>query len=123
MEDDDVIAELVPHLEEGDIIIDGGNSLFTDTSRRFHSLMDGGLRFLGMGVSGGEVGALEGPSMMPGGDPQGYARIESQWSRRWPPKSTASPAAPSSDLKEPAITSRLCTMASNMPIAAHHRGI
>jgi len=73
---DDVIAELVPHLEEGDIIIDGGNSLFTDTSRRFHSLKDRGLRFLGMGVSGGEVGALEGPSMMPGGDSQAYARIE-----------------------------------------------
>jgi 6-phosphogluconate dehydrogenase len=73
---DDVIAELVPHLEEGDIIIDGGNSLFTDTSRRFHALKEKGLRFLGMGVSGGEEGALEGPSMMPGGDRQAYVRIE-----------------------------------------------
>ncbi|WP_158813920.1 NADP-dependent phosphogluconate dehydrogenase [Methylocapsa sp. S129] len=72
---DDVIAELVPHLEEGDIIIDGGNSLFTDTSRRFHALKEKRLRFLGMGVSGGEEGALEGPSMMPGGDAEAYARI------------------------------------------------
>jgi 6-phosphogluconate dehydrogenase len=73
---DDVIEELAPHLEEGDIIIDGGNSLFTDTSRRFHALAEKRLRFVGMGVSGGEEGALEGPSMMPGGDRQGYARIE-----------------------------------------------
>ena len=73
---DDVIGELVPHLEEGDIVIDGGNSLFTDTSRRFHALEEKGFRFVGMGVSGGEEGALEGPSMMPGGDRQAYARIE-----------------------------------------------
>jgi 6-phosphogluconate dehydrogenase len=73
---DDVIAELLPHLEEGDIIIDGGNSLFTDTSRRFHALEDKRIRYIGMGVSGGEEGALEGPSMMPGGDRDAYARIE-----------------------------------------------
>ena len=73
---DDVIAELVPHLDKGDIIIDGGNSLFTDTNRRFHALEEKGLRFIGMGVSGGEEGALEGPSMMPGGDRDAYARIE-----------------------------------------------
>jgi 6-phosphogluconate dehydrogenase len=73
---DDVIAELEPHLEEGDIIIDGGNSLFTDTSRRFHALEEKRLRFIGMGVSGGEEGALEGPSMMPGGDRAAYQRIE-----------------------------------------------
>ena len=73
---DDVIAELVPHLEAGDIIIDGGNSLYTDTSRRFHALKEKNIRFLGMGVSGGEEGALEGPSMMPGGEREAYARIE-----------------------------------------------
>jgi 6-phosphogluconate dehydrogenase len=72
---DDVIDELAPHLEAGDIIIDGGNSLFTDTSRRFHALEAKNLRFIGMGVSGGEEGALEGPSMMPGGDREAYARI------------------------------------------------
>src|SRR6202453_521338 len=73
---DDVIAELAPHLDRGDIVIDGGNSLFTDTNRRFHALQEQGLRFIGMGVSGGEEGALEGPSMMPGGDREAYARIE-----------------------------------------------
>jgi 6-phosphogluconate dehydrogenase len=73
---DDVIAELVPHLDDGDIIIDGGNSLFTDTSRRFQALREKRIRFLGMGISGGEEGALEGPSMMPGGEREAYAHIE-----------------------------------------------
>ena len=73
---DDVIDELVPLLEDGDIVIDGGNSLFTDTNRRFHALKEKSLRFIGMGVSGGEEGALLGPSMMPGGEPEAYARIE-----------------------------------------------
>jgi 6-phosphogluconate dehydrogenase len=73
---DDVIDELVPLLEPGDIVIDGGNSLFTDTNRRFEALKAKNLRFIGMGVSGGEEGALEGPSMMPGGEREAYARIE-----------------------------------------------
>ena len=73
---DDVIAELVPHLEADDIIIDGGNSLFTDTNRRFRELKEKRIRFIGIGVSGGEEGALEGPSMMPGGERAAYARIE-----------------------------------------------
>ena len=73
---DDVIADLVPLLDEGDIIIDGGNSLFTDTNRRFDALKAKNIRFIGMGVSGGEEGALEGPSMMPGGERDAYARIE-----------------------------------------------
>ncbi len=73
---DDVIDELAPLLEAGDIVIDGGNSLFTDTNRRFHALKEKKLRFIGMGVSGGEEGALNGPSMMPGGEPEAYDRIE-----------------------------------------------
>jgi 6-phosphogluconate dehydrogenase len=73
---DDVIAELAPHLESDDIIIDGGNSLFTDTNRRFRQLKSKNIRFIGMGVSGGEEGALEGPSMMPGGEREAYERIE-----------------------------------------------
>ena len=73
---DDVVDELVPLLDPGDIVIDGGNSLFTDTNRRFHALKAKNLRFVGMGVSGGEEGALEGPSMMPGGERDAYARIE-----------------------------------------------
>ena len=72
---DEVIDELLPHLEEGDIIIDGGNSLFTDTARRYEACEEKKIRFVGMGVSGGEEGALEGPSMMPGGDREAWDRI------------------------------------------------
>ena len=72
---DQVIDELLPHLEENDIIIDGGNSLFTDTARRYETCEAKKIRFVGMGVSGGEEGALEGPSMMPGGDREAWDRI------------------------------------------------
>jgi 6-phosphogluconate dehydrogenase len=64
---DSVIAHLRPHLEREDILIDGGNSFFKDTDRRADDLATAGFRFVGMGVSGGEEGALRGPSMMPGG--------------------------------------------------------
>jgi 6-phosphogluconate dehydrogenase len=73
---DDTIDQLKPYLEEGDMIIDGGNSLFTDTDRRVADLESKGFRFIGMGVSGGEEGALNGPSMMPGGSKAAYAEIE-----------------------------------------------
>lgn len=69
---DDMIAEFLPYLEQGDIVIDGGNSFFEDTRRRSRDLADKGLLFLGMGVSGGEEGALTGPSMMPGGELAAY---------------------------------------------------
>jgi 6-phosphogluconate dehydrogenase len=72
---DEVIDELTPHLEPDDILIDGGNSLFTDTIRRWKACEAKNIRFVGMGVSGGEEGALEGPSMMPGGDEAAYRRI------------------------------------------------
>src|SRR5213596_1071221 len=64
---DSVISQLAPLLEKGDVIIDGGNSLFTDTRRREKELAEKGIHFVGMGVSGGEEGALKGPSLMPGG--------------------------------------------------------
>ncbi len=64
---DKVVATLLPHLAEGDTIIDGGNSLYTDTIRREADLAAKGLHFFGCGVSGGEEGALNGPSLMPGG--------------------------------------------------------
>ena len=64
---DSVIAHLRPHLDEGDILIDGGNSLFSDTDRRSDDLAATGFRFVGTGVSGGEEGALLGPAIMPGG--------------------------------------------------------
>jgi 6-phosphogluconate dehydrogenase len=69
---DSVIEELTPLLEKGDILIDGGNSHFTDTNRRVEELEAKGLHFFGMGVSGGEEGARRGPSMMPGGDKDAY---------------------------------------------------
>lgn len=73
---DAVITELAPLVVKGDIIIDGGNSHFADTERRVKELKDKGIRFLGMGVSGGEEGALNGPSMMPGGDASAYKDAE-----------------------------------------------
>src|SRR5271166_2346968 len=72
---DDMIDELMPHLEKEDIVIDGGNSHFTDTIRRAKACAVRGIRFVGMGVSGGEEGALKGPSMMPGCDRAAYDRI------------------------------------------------
>ncbi|MFN3322367.1 MAG: NADP-dependent phosphogluconate dehydrogenase [Bryobacteraceae bacterium] len=76
---DAVIDSLVPLLEQGDIIIDGGNALWTDTIRREKDLAAKGLRFIGSGVSGGEEGARFGPSLMPGGDPAAYKEIEPIW--------------------------------------------
>ena len=73
---DAVIEQLALLLDGGDTIVDGGNSLFRDTQRRTRALADRGLRFLGVGVSGGEEGALRGPSIMPGGDPAAYADVE-----------------------------------------------
>ena len=73
---DAVIEELVPFLDKGDLLIDGGNSLFSDTERRVKDLEGRGFRFLGTGVSGGEEGALNGPSIMPGGSREAYAMVE-----------------------------------------------
>ena len=73
---DSVIADLLPFLEPGDIIIDGGNSHFSDTIRRTKELGEAGLRFIGAGVSGGEEGARNGPSIMPGGDPEAWPYVK-----------------------------------------------
>jgi 6-phosphogluconate dehydrogenase len=73
---DAVIEELAPLLDEGDTIVDGGNSHFRDTQRRDKAMAERGLRFLGVGVSGGEEGALHGPSIMPGGAQEAYADVE-----------------------------------------------
>ena len=73
---DAVIAELAPHLDPGDIVIDGGNSLYTDTERRSKEVTGLGFNFVGMGVSGGEEGALKGPSLMPGGPEDAYKLLE-----------------------------------------------
>ncbi|MBI1346423.1 decarboxylating NADP(+)-dependent phosphogluconate dehydrogenase [bacterium] len=73
---DAVINELKPLMEKGDIIIDGGNSDFRDTNRRYAELKAEGFRFMGNGVSGGEEGALKGPSIMPGGDPEAWPFVK-----------------------------------------------
>lgn len=72
---DDMIQELLPLLEADDLIIDGGNSLFSDTDRREKALAEKGLLYLGLGISGGGLGARYGPSLMPGGSPQAYERV------------------------------------------------
>ncbi len=73
---DDFIELLIPHLEKGDIIIDGGNSHFSDTTRRTKYLEEKGLLYIGTGVSGGEEGALKGPSIMPGGSAAAWTHVK-----------------------------------------------
>ena len=73
---DQTIEQIVPHLEKGDIIIDGGNSLFTDSNRRTKDLAAKGILFIGTGVSGGEEGARFGPSIMPGGNPAAWLHVK-----------------------------------------------
>jgi 6-phosphogluconate dehydrogenase len=73
---DDFIELVLPHLEPGDIIIDGGNSHFPDTIRRTKYVESKGLYYIGTGVSGGEEGALHGPSIMPGGSPEAWAHVK-----------------------------------------------
>ncbi len=73
---DGVLDDLLPLLEPGDIVLDGGNSHFRDTARRAERLAQAGMHFLGVGISGGEEGALHGPSLMPGGEPEAYAAVE-----------------------------------------------
>jgi 6-phosphogluconate dehydrogenase len=73
---DDFIEQLIPHLEPGDIVIDGGNTHFPDSSRRTAYLESKGLLYIGTGVSGGEEGALKGPSIMPGGSPTAWPHLK-----------------------------------------------
>ena len=73
---DDFIDKVAPRLEPGDLLIDGGNSFFKDTIRRNKKLAEMGLLYIGTGVSGGEEGALKGPSIMPGGQPEAYKLVE-----------------------------------------------
>ncbi len=73
---DQVIDEIAPLLEAGDILIDGGNTHYPDTTRRTRELKTKGLLYIGTGVSGGEEGALKGPSIMPGGDPAAWPHVK-----------------------------------------------
>lgn len=76
---DKTIASLTPHLDKGDILIDGGNTYYQDTIRRNRELSDQGFNFIGTGVSGGEEGALKGPSIMPGGQKEAYELVAPIW--------------------------------------------
>ena len=78
---DEMIVSLTPLLQKGDIIIDAGNSHSKDTERRFRDCEAKGIHFLGMGVSGGEEGALHGPSMMPGGEKEAWKIVESLFTK------------------------------------------
>jgi 6-phosphogluconate dehydrogenase len=73
---DATIEQLLPHLDKGDILIDGGNTLYTDTQRRNKELAESGIHFIGTGVSGGEEGALKGPSIMPGGQKEAFDLVK-----------------------------------------------
>ena len=73
---DSMIDQLIPFLDQGDILIDGGNSYFGDTRRRYEYCHKQGIHFYGMGISGGETGARRGPSIMPGGNKDTYPEIQ-----------------------------------------------
>ncbi len=73
---DSFIDILLPYLDKGDIIMDGGNSLYTDTSRRVNTLQEQGIIYMGTGISGGEEGARNGPSIMPGGNKKGWSKVK-----------------------------------------------
>ncbi|NQV66465.1 MAG: decarboxylating NADP(+)-dependent phosphogluconate dehydrogenase [SAR86 cluster bacterium] len=73
---DSLIGQLLPHLSPGDIVIDGGNELFTNTSRRMAELASQGILYVGTGISGGEEGARQGPSIMPGGNPDAWPQVQ-----------------------------------------------
>jgi 6-phosphogluconate dehydrogenase len=73
---DELIDQLVPHMDQGDLIIDAGNSHYRDSQRRYDQLEHKGFHFIGLGVSGGEEGALKGPSLMPGGSKEAYDLVE-----------------------------------------------
>ena len=114
---DEFIEQLLPHFEAGDIIIDGGNSLFEDTNRRTKYVESKGLLYIGTGVSGGEEGARRGPSIMPGGSPAAWPHVKADFSGRFREgrELAAQPrrAAIGSAKTARAITSRWSTTASN----------
>ena len=79
---DELISQLVPFLSPGDVIIDGGNSDFNDTERRVKEVEQKGFYFIGSGISGGEEGALNGPSIMPGGSAKAWPLVQEHMKRR-----------------------------------------
>ena len=80
---DELMAQLIPYLSPGDVIIDGGNSDFHDTERRVKEMEAHGMYFVGTGISGGEIGALYGPSVMPGGSPAAWPLVKALLPMDW----------------------------------------
>ena len=110
---DAFIEEVIPFLEEGDIVIDGGNSHFPDTIRRTRDLESKGLLFIGTGVSGGEEGALIGPSIMPGGSPAAWPHVKEIFQRIAAKTDAGEPCCEWVGENGAAISSRWCTTGSN----------
>lgn len=115
---DDFIESLIPHLEPGDIIIDGGNSHFPDTNRRTKYVESKGLYYIGTGVSGGEEGALLGPSIMPGGSPAAWPSVKPIFSPLLLKLTMEYPAAIGSEKTERDISLKWCTMVLNTVICS-----
>ena len=110
---DDFIEAVTPYLEAGDIIIDGGNSHFADTARRVREVETKGLRYVGAGISGGEEGALKGPSIMPGGSPTAWEAVQPIFQTICAFTDSGEPWCDWVGEGGPAISSRWCTTASN----------
>jgi 6-phosphogluconate dehydrogenase len=110
---DQMIDHILPYLEPGDIIIDGGNSLFTDSNRRTKALAAKGILFIGTGVSGGEEGARRGPSIMPGGNPAAWPHVKEIFQAIAAKVEDGTPAATGSAKTAPATSSRWSTTASS----------
>ena len=106
---DSFIEQLIPLLDKGDIIIDGGNSNFADTNRRTKRLEEAGLLFIGTGVSGGEEGALNGPSIMPGGSPDAWPVVKPILQSIAAKVEDGTPCCQWVGKEEPGILSRQCT--------------
>ena len=112
---DEFINQLLPYLEEGDIIIDGGNSHFPDSNRRYEELAKKGILFVGSGVSGGEEGARTGPSLMPGGNEKLGHTLKTS-SKMLPPRVMVNHVVTGLVMPVLVITSRWSTMVLNMVI-------
>lgn len=115
---DKTIASLTPRLDKGDILIDGGNTYYKDTIRRNRELSEQGFNFIGTGVSGGEEGALKGPSIMPGGQKEAYALLLQSSSKSLRALKMATPVWLTSVLTVPVTTLRWFTTASNTAICS-----
>ena len=115
---DELIDHVLPHLEDGDILIDGGNSNYQDTIRRCKYVESKGKLYIGTGVSGGEEGALNGPSIMPGGSPAAWEHVKPIFQKIAASAPTGRPAASGWAKTAPATSSKWSTTASSTAICS-----